>query len=349
MRRARYMLLGALGCAIACSDRVDPERPVRVVSQPIVGGYAVQSCQGADTVSIGNCGATLIHSQVLVTAAHCLNGEPQVASFGDSLTNSQLAVPIARCVAHPDYRLVSGMDIGVCLLAQPVDIPYVPVIAACEAQAAIVPGGEVTLIGYGDLGALESGDGTKHFVDVPIQDRRAEGRELLVGDSARGACYGDSGASAYVRLADGSSRFVGVISRRGDAYADELDAACATSTILSLAQPHSAWIASVAGMDIDPCHDENRWNPGQDCGVFARDPLQTGPWEQACGAADAEALAPTCVASDSRAHSGSCSLTRPTSPNSSLKGFGLTLVAMLWLRRRHSRRTVAGSYSLRQR
>ena len=340
-RRARHLRsLCAAIVGLGLGPGVLADDGMRLAEPRIVGGLETELCQGAATVSIGGCDATLVHPRLILTAAHCISDEVRSVSFGALATEPAFTVELARCEVHPGYRKQQGTDIAFCLLETPVDTPYTLPVATCETAMELTSNTWLRLIGHGRREASDGGDGRARYVDVQVQATRAEGREILVGDADRGACHGDSGGSAYVALPDGSLRFAGVISRRGP-LSETTHAAsdCAATTVVTAVRPHLAWLETASQIDLMPCHDGLGWNPGPGCSTFVLDPFPLGTWADGCETAWTRPVEPTCLAPEAVAAAASCGTSTATG---SPRAWGMVAV-LLWIFRLRRARTRAAA------
>ena len=262
-----------LACLLACDPNAEPPPDVQSAEQPIVGGTRAAACQWPTAVGIDGCTGTLVHPRVVTTAGHCLEeGDPPEITFGERWAAGAVRrARVERCFHGADSG-VEG-DFGFCVLAEAVtDVPIVPVLYGCE-TAALVPGATATLAGYGRRGGLSFSAGVKYAVDVQLG--RIVANDIYVGSARMGACHGDSGGPAYLRLADGSWRVFGATSR-GTFF-------CNSQTIYTLIHPFVPWLERESGIDVTPCHAaDGTWEPGPGCGGFPTDPFAPGSWSNMC-------------------------------------------------------------------
>ncbi len=260
--------------------------PTESAEHPIIGGVRAQSCQWPTAVGAEVCTSTLVHPLIITTAAHCVQeGGPKEISFGESWSavGAVRRVPVKECHSAEGSGLEG--DFGFCILAEPVtDVPIVPVLYGCETSV-LQRGQKSTLVGFGQRHWLDFRAGTKYVVDVDIAG--IEGNDIYVGGRRTGACSGDSGGPAYVKLADGTWRVFGATSR-GSLF-------CNSQTIYTLIHPFVPWLESISGIDITPCHDaDGTWRPGPNCGAFPKNPEAPGSWSNMCNHIERSGPSTTC-------------------------------------------------------
>jgi hypothetical protein len=281
-RRAPLLLMLA---AVACAG--DPDRAVEGTSQPIVGGQTATTCQWPTTVLLSGCTGTLVHPQIITTAAHCGTNH-RMATFGETNGSPARRVAIESCKVFQGENGPDATDFAFCKLRTPVtDVPIIPPLMGCEVDALKV-GTKVIVAGFGDNNDRNGGFGTKRWVETTV-NRLDTGRGAQIGGMGKAPCYGDSGGPAFVQLADGSWRAFGIDSA---GLADSCDA----GDIMAMIWKAVPWIEKESGIDITPCHDaDGKWNPGPDCHGFAMDPLGTGrSWANGCAEPMPSPPAATC-------------------------------------------------------
>jgi hypothetical protein len=253
----------------------------------IVGGQETPPCAWPTTGNYtedlgggvsGNCTCTLISPTVISLAAHCI--DPKAASrkvtFGDTENPGRngKVVSITKCTAAPGGQSVS--DFGFCVLAEPVDMPIIPVLFGCETSI-LKQGQDVVLVGFGNINAdTPSPGGHKRFVHAKID--KVNTRSIDIGDPTHQNCFGDSGGPAFVQLADGSWRVFGATSTTNTP-------ACASLGTWALIHPNVAWVEQQSGVDITPCFDaaSGAWQPGPNCsGVPLNPEVTDGTWANLC-------------------------------------------------------------------
>jgi hypothetical protein len=286
MRRASTWLVSLLVAALAACTGTDDEPVIESAAQPIFGGQLAGTCQFPSTVLLSGCTGTLVHPQIVITAAHCGTSH-KTATFGET-RNGPRKVPIERC-----QRVGNGndaaQDYAFCKLATPVtDVPIAPPLMGCEVDQ-LTPGRPVVLAGFGDADDKGNGFGTKRFLNTVFNklDRGAAN----VGGKGVGACYGDSGGPAFVKLNDGSWRSFGIDS-------EGLGESCGAGDRLAFMHTGVPWIEKTSGIDITPCHDaDGTWHPGPGCGGFPLDMAATGrSWDKGCAEPALSPPAATCGA-----------------------------------------------------
>ncbi len=225
------------------------------IEQAIIGGDDSDPGEYPATGALvrGNsftCTATLVAPDVVVTAAHCLDG----GGWGDltftldaDLTDSiDGRIPVLASHPHPDFHLQGAEytrmgrrnDVGVAILEEPIlDVP----VERLDSRAYFDEVEEVrlTLCGYGrDYWSTPSTAGVKR--DGTIRVEVSNGWELQSTDEDPQPCKGDSGGPLFVPTDEGRL-LAGVVSRAsGDS------AMCDTGAIYTRAAPYVDWIADAA-------------------------------------------------------------------------------------------------------
>lgn len=264
----------------------------------IVGGKKVPSCDFPTTFFIkassgkgaSVCTASLVHPQIIMTAAHCLKKTVEVAS-GDGYHGEDKKTlkwrAVEKCVGHPDWKGNNasgrGKDFAYCKLKEPVkDIKPVPILMGCEVKY-LEKGTPITLVGFGNTEIGESNAGTKHEIDSKVVGFSSF-NEVEVGGVGAGSLRGDSGGPAYVKLPektfkkDAGWRVFGVTSV--SAGADGPDGRAFYGQLHRFV----AFVEKDSGIDVTPCTDaDGTWNPSEACKEAPLDPrAPTGDWIKGC-------------------------------------------------------------------
>jgi hypothetical protein len=252
------------------------------------GGELAGACQYPSVVSFRGfdtkCTGTLVHPEVVVTAAHCLENTTAIrVRFGEEFSPREFIVDSAACSMHPDYLATrsAAHDLGVCRLVSAVaDVPITPLAVGCELDR-LQPGAEVTMVGFG---VTEIGEdfGRKRVAITSVASGVADDGTLAIGSAAIGGCFGDSGGPALMRYPDGVWRTVAVLST---------NPACGTGPARYVTvRDHLAWLEAAAGRDLTPCHaTDGTFVGGPDCRAFEADPIDVADaWLQGCRGALAD-------------------------------------------------------------
>lgn len=176
------------------------------------------------------CGASLISTTAVVTAAHCTEEFfPEELGIAAGITRlDQLGQrrQVTAIVEHPAYFRRDGFDIAVVVFEPPVRVTrrVRPIRLARPVEIARSPSGSVT--GWGSVsennerGTIRLREANLPLVDDVTCDRdiRAEGEfispasELCAGSTGTDSCYGDSGGPLVIRNHRGRARLAGVVS-----------------------------------------------------------------------------------------------------------------------------------------
>jgi hypothetical protein len=214
---------------LACvSPTPDPGvEPVDEVGSPIIGGKAdpgdpavmLLVSYPADESTLDTCTAALISPTVLITAAHCVDAAthpghifgvfagPDASAYGTVtalkpklLAVASVHIPISYNPAPP-FRA----DLGVVVLAQPVDVAPLPINRAVLKPELV--GTPARIVGYGQVTPgkynVKKNEATTVVQSIGPEDT------VIVGDSMRRSCIGDSGGPALVMI-DGVETILGV-------------------------------------------------------------------------------------------------------------------------------------------
>jgi hypothetical protein len=255
-----------------CAAAADPVAGLAGAEEPhIYGGVPTETCAWPNAVHLSaggkTCTATLIHPEIVTTAAHCVDAPSGVSGtvrFGENVMSPTITVQ-GTCYSNPGWNNIGPSDYAYCKLNDPVvGLQIAPAAYGCELPF-LSAGREVVLVGYG---ATEtSGSGVKHETVTIIQSISDHAK---IGGGGTGVCHGDSGGPAYVRLAADEG---GDDTWRAFAIASATTGGqCGNVAYYALIHEIVPWIEEHSGIDVTPCYDVGgNWQPGPDCGGHPTD------------------------------------------------------------------------------
>ncbi len=208
------LVVGASICLAAPAAAATTGPTPKVINGSL--GSPLAAASVALETTTGYCTAGLWKPRILVTAAHCINGdgagapgftaaELTIFAPGSDKSTGPSAVKVSQIIYNPNWTKTRD-DIAFLVLDAPLATPIITRMATADEVAALAAeGSTISYVGYGLTGprADESSvtSTVPYAVSQPMSTRTdSPGVFELAGDGVHGTCAGDSGGPFMVAV-----------------------------------------------------------------------------------------------------------------------------------------------------
>ena len=262
----RHALIAVL--LAACVDQPNDGAQVSQHESAVVGGTTAQQGQWPDAVAVlgtnGTCTGTLIAPDVVLTAGHCANINPQqvIANTIDySNSDGGVRVRVAHVEAYPNWQ--SSYDAAVLVLASPIQGVAPRKLGSSCTFDRVERNTAVRLVGFGatdTTGTVANTQQREAMTEVTDPECTggngckkvlAPGGEFVAGGTGvADSCFGDSGGPVYLDTPTGTV-VIGAVSRG----VDNAETPCGGGGIYVRTDKLVEWIEQATGsaVEADDC------------------------------------------------------------------------------------------------
>lgn len=177
---SNILLAAALVCTLNAPAFAEADTEMIVGGEPAEPGeypFQVRLYETMDD-DIGFCGGSIIDTQWILTAAHCLvDTDSVVVGFGDIDRTKTTKIESEKIIVHPDYLDGKKADVALVKLSKPIpDAPSVPFADEAASQGLLQAGARATVTGWGAIWDFQAFD---NAMDVMAGRRTLSERRLL--------------------------------------------------------------------------------------------------------------------------------------------------------------------------